>query len=163
LILKIQIIYSIGDLIGYEMYILSVAKLICLGGDMEFCTSIHCIDGRIQEKIVKYLKEKYNIKYVDSITEPGPCYVLSENTDHNVVDEILRKVDISINKHESKVIAISGHFDCAGNPVSKEEQEDHIKSSLRFLKSKYKDLEVIGFYINDQWEVEEELKFEMVP
>jgi carbonic anhydrase len=129
---------------------------------MEFCTSIHCIDGRIQEKIVKYLKEKYNIKYVDSITEPGPCYVLSENTDHNLVDAILRKVDISINNHGSKVIAISGHFDCAGNPVSKEEQEDHIKKSLRLLKSKYKDLEVIGFYINDQWEVEEELKFEMV-
>ncbi|SHJ27748.1 hypothetical protein SAMN02745751_02152 [Dethiosulfatibacter aminovorans DSM 17477] len=126
---------------------------------MEFVTSIHCIDGRIQEKINKYLKEKYNAKYIDSITEPGPCYALADQNDEDIVRSILRKVDISINKHGSKVIAISGHYDCAGNPVSKEAQEEHIKDSLKFLKSEYKDkdVEIIGFYINDDWEVEEEL------
>lgn len=125
---------------------------------MEFVTSIHCIDGRIQEKITKYLKEKYHAKYIDSITEPGPCYTLVAHGDDAIIDSILRKVDISINSHGSKVIAISGHYDCAGNPVSKQEQEEHIKSSLHFLKSIYKDIEIIGFYINDEWEVEEELK-----
>lgn len=126
---------------------------------MEFVTSIHCMDGRIQEKISKYLKEKYNVKYVDSITEPGPCYTLAAHDDEALVASILRKVDISVNKHGSKVIAISGHYDCAGNPVSKEAQEEQIKNSLRYLKSKYKDcdVEIIGFYINDDWEVEEEL------
>jgi carbonic anhydrase len=124
---------------------------------MEFVTSIHCIDGRIQEKINKYLKEKYNAKHVDSITEPGPCYTLAAHNDEALIASILRKVDISVYTHGSKVIAVSGHYDCAGNPVSKEEQEEHIKSSLEFLKSIYKDIEIIGFYINDDWEVEEEL------
>lgn len=126
---------------------------------MEFVTSIHCMDGRIQEKINSYLKEKYDAEYVDSITEPGPCYALADRSDECLVNSILRKVDISINKHGSRVIAVSGHYDCAGNPVSKEAQEEHIRDSLRFLKSKYedKDVEIIGFYINDEWEVEEEL------
>jgi hypothetical protein len=117
------------------------------------------MDGRIQEKISIYLKKKYNAKYVDSITEPGPCYALSDRSDETVVASLLRKVKLSIEKHGSKVIAVSGHYDCAGNPVSKKAQEQHIKDSLKFLKSIYKDrdIEIIGFYINDNWEVEEEL------
>jgi hypothetical protein len=66
---------------------------------MEFVTSIHCIDGRIQEKITKYLKEKYNAKYIDSITEPGPCYLLADQSEKDIIASLLRKVDISINKH----------------------------------------------------------------
>ena len=83
---------------------------------MTFCTSIHCIDGRIQEPIIKYLKDNYNITYVDAITEPGSCKILAENKNKISVNSITEKIKISINKHGSKLIAISGHYDCAGNP-----------------------------------------------
>ena len=39
---------------------------------MSFATSIHCMDGRIQEPIIQYIKTKYDVQYVDVITEPGP-------------------------------------------------------------------------------------------
>jgi len=91
---------------------------------MTFCTSIHCMDGRIQLPIIEYLEENYNITYVDTITEPGPCKILAENANKNSVNSIIERVKISINKHNSKLIAISGHYNCAGNPYNEEIQKN---------------------------------------
>ena len=87
---------------------------------MVFCTSIHCIDGRIQEPIIKYLKKRYNIDYVDTITEPGPCKILAD----------IERTSLSIHKNKSKLIVISGHHDCAGNPCDKEIQINQINKSI---------------------------------
>ncbi len=32
------------------------------------------------------------------------------------------RVEVSVNKQGSKLMAIVGHYDCAGNPVEEEEQ-----------------------------------------
>ena len=34
---------------------------------MKFCASIQCFDGRIHEPILAFIKENYNIPYVDVI------------------------------------------------------------------------------------------------
>jgi len=47
---------------------------------MRFCTVINCIDGRIQLPVIEYLKIRFNVEYVDTITEAGPNLILSENT-----------------------------------------------------------------------------------
>jgi hypothetical protein len=83
---------------------------------MTFCTSIHCMDGRIQGPIIRQVKKEYSIDYVDTVTEPGPCKILAENRDKLRVESILNRVNISVHKHGSKLILISGHYDCAGNP-----------------------------------------------
>ena len=44
--------------------------------NVKFCTSVHCLDGRIQEAILEYLKANYQVEYVDVITEPGPCRII---------------------------------------------------------------------------------------
>ena len=93
---------------------------------MRFCTSIHCMDGRIQESTIKYLKDTYGITYVDTITEPGPCKILADDTNKMLVDSILNRVNVSVNKHGSKLIAISGHYDCAGNPCGEQGQSRRI-------------------------------------
>ena len=118
-----------------------------------FCTSIHCMDGRIQEPIITFLKEHYNIEYVDTITEPGPCKILAENSNKILVSSIIDRVKISIRKHNSKLIAISGHHDCAGNPCDKEMQKDQIKRSIKYCKNLYPDIEVIGLWIDNEWVV----------
>lgn len=38
----------------------------------QFVTAINCMDGRVQEPVIKWMKEKYNATYVDMITEAGP-------------------------------------------------------------------------------------------
>ncbi len=120
---------------------------------MTFCTSIHCMDGRIQEPIIQYLKENYNITYVDTITEPGPNKILAEKENKTSVNSILERIKISINNHDSKLIVVSGHYDCAGNPVDEEIQKSQIKDSIQFLKINYTDIEIIGLWINKNWQV----------
>ena len=120
---------------------------------MTFCTSIHCMDGRIQEPIIKYLKENYNISYVDTITEPGPNKILAENKNIISVNSIVKRIKISINSHDSKLIAISGHYDCAGNPVDKALQKKQTKTSILFLEATYPDIEIIGLWIDKNWQV----------
>lgn len=122
---------------------------------MEFGTSIHCMDGRIQEPLINFIKRKYKIKYIDIITEPGPCRILSQNLDNSLIESIENRIEISLNKHGSKIIFISGHYDCAGNPVSKEIQVHHIIKSEEFLRLKYPNIKVVKLWINKNWEVEE--------
>ena len=120
---------------------------------MKFCTSVHCMDGRIQENIVKYLKKKYQVEYVDVITEPGPCRLLADNLDKVQINSILARINISLNKHQSKIIAISGHFDCAGNPVSENIQREQVKKSIQYLENRYPQVTVVGLWIDETWTV----------
>jgi len=120
---------------------------------MNFCTSIHCMDGRIQKPLQKFLKEKYNTEYVDTITEPGPCKILAENDNKTLINSILERIKISVTKHGSKLIAISGHYDCAGNPKDEQTQKDQIKKSINYLENIYPDVKIIGLWIDDKWTV----------
>ena len=120
---------------------------------MTFCTSIHCMDGRIQEPIIRYLKNHYAMTYVDTITDPGPCKILAENKDKRSVNSIMEMVKISTNKHSSKLIAVSGHYDCAGNPVDEEIQKKQIRESVKYLKNIYPGIEIIGLWIDSEWKI----------
>lgn len=121
---------------------------------MNFCTSIHCMDGRIQLPIINFLKSKYEASYVDAITEPGPCKLLAENKDNFKINSILERINISVDKHNSNLIAISGHYDCAGNPCSADTQKTQVNTSINFLQTKYPEISIIGLWINSEWEVE---------
>lgn len=126
---------------------------------MNFCTSIHCMDGRIQEPIIQYLKELYGILYVDTITEPGPNKILAEQTSEAALQSIHERVRISVEKHGSHLIAVSGHHDCAGNPNDETVQQLHIEKSVEYLKSRYPEVKIIGLWIDSRWEIHQ--KFEM--
>ncbi len=111
------------------------------------------MDGRIQESIIKYLKENYSITYVDVITEAGPCKLLAENKDKTSVNSIIERTKISINRHGSKLIAISGHYDCAGNPCDEEKQRKQIRESIKQLKSSFPEIKIIGLWIDNDCKI----------
>lgn len=121
----------------------------------KFVTAINCMDGRLQEPVIDYLKEKFKVEWIDMITEPGPVKQLEEKTNSKLFDSIKTRLDISVNNHGSVLIAIIAHHDCAGNPDSKENQLIQLENSVEFIKSLYPDIQVIGLWINDKWEVEE--------
>ena len=121
---------------------------------MIFATSINCIDGRIQLPISNWIKQKYSVDYVDVITHPGSDKIIGEKNIEGI-SEIKTKTLVSINAHNSKLVVISGHHDCAGNPVSKEMHLIQIKKSINIIKSWNCPVTVIGVWINDQWEIEE--------
>ena len=121
-----------------------------------FVTVINCMDGRAQYPAWQYLTNKYGVDYVDSITEPGPIKFLSENKDQATVDSIKRRVEISLVEHGSRHLAVVGHFDCAGNPVGKDEQIKQIKGSIEIIKSWGMEWEeIIGLWIDENSEVVE--------
>ena len=61
---------------------------------------------------------------------------------------------ISVAKHNSGLIAVVGHHDCAGNPVSREQQVEQILKSIEVVRSWDLGVEVVGLYVNDRWDVE---------
>ncbi len=122
---------------------------------MKFCTSIHCMDGRIQEPIINFLKTRYGFDYVDAITEPGPNKILADQKDHRTIQSIRARVSLSVDKHGSRLIVISGHQDCAGNPVDESRQREHIKQSITYLKTSFPSAQIIGLWIDNEWTVHE--------
>ena len=119
-----------------------------------FTTAINCMDGRVQIPVIEWMKQKFNAQFVDMITEPGPDKILSKETSE-MVNSIRNRVLISVEKHGSKVITITGHADCAGNPVSKEIHIEHIQKSIETIKLWNLPVTVIGLWINENWEIEE--------
>ena len=117
----------------------------------KFATSISCMDGRIQIPVNTWIKKNYSVDFVDTITEPGVEKKISDSID---VEQIKSKIEISIYKHKSNVIVISAHHDCAGNPVSKEDQVSQISKGIQIIKSWNYNAQVIGIWINENWEVE---------
>ena len=120
-----------------------------------FATSINCMDGRIQLPIIEYIRKKFNVDHVDIITEPGPNKILAENSDLERINSIKQRVDISVNKHNSQLIAVSGHHDCAGNPEAKDDQIEHIKTAIELINSWGFKAKTIGLWIDDDCKVSE--------
>ncbi len=116
----------------------------------KFATSVSCIDGRIQFPLAKWIKENYSVDYVDAITEPGVDKKIVANSD---LESIKTKVGISINAHQSELIVISGHHDCAGNPVSDEEHIAQIKNAVDVISSWGLNTKVIGVWVDGSWSI----------
>ncbi|MFC1515486.1 carbonic anhydrase [Thermodesulfobacteriota bacterium] len=122
---------------------------------MEFCTAINCMDGRTQLPVINFLKDRFNAQYVDVVTEPGTNLILGKQTDRRLVESIFNRVDISLNHHHSKGLAVVGHYDCAGNPAEKSEQISHLKDAVTFLEDNYPKTEIIALWVDENWNVNE--------
>ena len=101
----------------------------------KFATAINCIDGRVQKPIAEYIEKSFNVDYVDMITEPGPNKILSEGKEVSVIESLRKKVEISVEKHNSEVIAVAAHHDCAGNPESEDAQKEHLRKAVNVIVS----------------------------
>ncbi|MCY6356274.1 carbonic anhydrase [Clostridium sp. ZS2-4] len=119
----------------------------------KFAAAINCMDGRVQVPVIKYIKKKYEVEYIDMITEPGPNKILAENKDCKTIESIKERVKISMDKHDSELIAIVGHYDCAGNPVDEKQQIEDIKLAVKNLETWKLDAKIIGLYVNEDWKV----------
>ena len=123
--------------------------------NFKFGTAINCIDGRTQEPVIDFMKQKYGIDGVDMVTFPGVDGVASSLGNFNTIALIRNAVSISIEKHGSRIIAVVGHFDCAGNPGNREHHYAHIGKAVQQVSSCNFDAEIVGLYVNDKWQIEE--------
>jgi carbonic anhydrase len=109
------------------------------------------MDGRTQLPVNEYLRKQLDVDYVDTITEAGPVRILAEQQDSQAAKTILERVNISVNKHGSKTIALVAHHDCAGNPIDKDRQLGQLKTATQWLSGKYPDVKVLGLWVDSDW------------
>lgn len=121
--------------------------------EKRFGTALNYIDGRTQIPIIQWLKEKFSLDYIDLITEPGVDKVLSQGCCEDIY-RIQNNVMISVSAHDSQVIAIAGHYDCAANPVSNNNHFQDIYSSVLRIKTWGLPVKVIGLWVNEEWSVQ---------
>jgi hypothetical protein len=122
-----------------------------------FACAINCMDGRVQDAVKDYMKNNYSVDYVDMVTEPGPNKILAENSDSVIIENIKKRVEVSVHHHGSKVVAIVGHFGCAGNPAEKEEQVQHLKKAEEVVKSFNFPVEIILLWVDGDWKTVEKV------
>ncbi len=119
----------------------------------DFCTAINCMDGRVQLPVLEYLKKYFNAPYVDSITEPAPNHILSERKNSRAAESIFQRIKISLEKHGSTGIAVTGHHDCAGFPGSKEVQNRLTLNAVAVIRGQFPGVTVMGLWVDANWKV----------
>ena len=127
--------------------------------DKKFACAINCMDGRVQDAVKNYMQKNYGVDYVDMITEPGPNKIICDKNecDLAVIEDIKKRVEISVHHHGSKVVAIVGHFGCAGNPTPKEEQIVHLKKAKEVVEDFGFNVEIVLLWVDGDWETVEKI------
>ncbi len=119
----------------------------------KFGTAINCIDGRVQLPLINWMKDKYHLDYIDSVTEAGPDKIMAEQGPE--IPAIRSRVGISVKAHGSKILIIAGHYDCAANPVDETQHRAQIKLGVQTAKDWHLPLDrIIGVWINKDWQPE---------
>lgn len=119
-------------------------------GHGAFFTSIGCMDGRVQEPVAGFGRNKFGAQFPDTITEAGLDGLLANNPPKELLESIKKKILISVEKHQSQGIVIHGHQDCAGNPVSDEQHKQDIKKSVGVIKDMLgeRNTQALGVFIS---------------
>ncbi len=111
------------------------------------------MDGRVQIPVIEYMLDNYHTDYVDVITEAGPNLILAENYDNLLSESIRRRIEISVEKHKSGLVAVVGHYDCAGNPSAKEEQLVQLRKAINNLAVSFPSTEFLALWVDENWQV----------
>jgi hypothetical protein len=122
---------------------------------MSFCAAINCLDGRTQLPVINFLMKRFDAQYVDMITDAGPLGILHDGPDSPRAAAIFDQVGISMAAHDTRQLAIAGHFDCKGNPVPRETQLEQLTKVVAEFRERFSELEIIGLFVGDGGVIEE--------
>lgn len=122
-----------------------------------FATSLACMDGRVQEPLRAWITERFGVEFVDTVTQPGMDAVLAGRgpggADGPDIEIVRRMLGISVEKHHSNAVVVSGHYDCAGNPVDDETHKEHIREAVAAVRRWAPDAEAVGVWVGSDWKV----------
>lgn len=122
---------------------------------MSFCAAINCLDGRTQLPVIQFLMRRFNVKYVDMLTDAGPLGILARDFDAPRAQAFVERVQIVIRVHHIRELAICGHWDCRGNPVPKETQLEQQQEVARRFRQRFPQLTIIGLWVDEAEQVHE--------
>lgn len=121
--------------------------------DSAFGTAINCMDGRVQAPVTEWVRARFGVQYVDVVTAPGPDGVLTHGVPE--ANKLIRDyVRVSQEAHQSGVLAVAGHFGCAGYPVPPDEHIVAIRAAVAVVASWGLPMRVIGLWVTEGGQVE---------
>ncbi|NQV16399.1 hypothetical protein HQ531_13135 [bacterium] len=118
----------------------------------KFATVINCMDGRVQEPVIQWMKSQTGADYIDVITEAGPDRIMASTATASRL--ILQRILISRDKHNSTNLALVAHFDCVGNPVSRDVHLHHLKQAGKIIETWNLGMHICLIWVNENWQVE---------
>jgi carbonic anhydrase len=117
----------------------------------KFATVINCMDGRVQDPVNTWMKEKTGAQYIDVVTEAGPDKIMSSTATASRL--ILKRVLVSRDMHKSRDLALVAHYDCAGNPGTKEAHLRHLKQAGKIISTWELCMNIIMLWVDKNWDV----------
>ena len=120
-----------------------------------FALAITCLDGRVQRPVVEYLRRKYNVDYVDLITEPGPERALTEPTRARTQAAIHRNARFSRDGHDAEIIAVTAHDECLGNDAESEVRLAQLRAAQQVVIGWNLGADVVALWVHGNGQVEE--------
>lgn len=123
------------------------------GNINKFAVRIGCIDGRTHEAVIDFVKKKFKVNHVDMVTHPGAIKILNNFWSFFARRRLKKSVFVSRTKHESEILIISAHYECAGNPVSPNVQQEQLKKGFELVQ-KWGFKTVVAIWVNHNWQVE---------
>ena len=118
-----------------------------------FATAINCIDGRTQRPVSEWIRIQFSVDYVDTITQPGPEAALTRGP-ASAIEVMRQNVDVSVQAHQSQLIAVAAHHECAGNPVSDDEHKAQVRAACEVIAKWGFPARIVGLWVNEWWQVE---------
>jgi hypothetical protein len=131
---------------------------------------IGCMDARInhekQGSPVAYMRDYFDLDFVDNITMAGAVGEINKFMDtknpssdlKHKIEHMFEQLEVSIQKHGTKIICVDGHHDCAANQVDDKAQMGQIIRAIHWLrdwaKNKGYKLDVIGLWVGESMHVE---------
>ena len=110
------------------------------------------MDGRPQRKVADYLTTSFGVRHLDTITTAGIIRHLAEKTNQTMI--LLQNLQLSIDQHGSRHVAVVAHHDCAGNAVSDKMQKQQVREAIDRIQDLYPEVEVTGLWLAEHWIVE---------
>ena len=113
------------------------------------------MDGRVQLPVISYLRTRFEVEYVDVVTEAGPTAALCEPEREAAAQGIYEHVTLSIEHHRSQGLAVVAHHDCARNPIGADGQQEQLRAARALLRERFPAIPVVALWVDEQLRVRE--------
>lgn len=117
------------------------------GAGTGFAVALTCIDGRAQEPLVAWVRQLFGVRYVDVVTEPGIDVVLARGP-QGELDALLAKAVVSRQAHGAATLAVAGHADCAGKPVTDDRHLEDVAAAVHRVQAALPEFAVGGAFVD---------------
>jgi carbonic anhydrase len=109
------------------------------GSAPTFATALCCIDGRVQGPLADFVRTRFGVDYVDTVTRAGLVGRLDSGVEADLT--------ISIEAHQSQGIVVSGHAGCAGYSGEESAQREACRAAAARLGELWGEMEIVPVWV----------------